>query len=234
MDRQKYSVLLHRSTVFFSVLILAVTFNANAANIKIHVLDSSKNSPLKNMAVCLGTTANIQQFGAVRTDANGDVFFSNLPRTPLLLTVSGSQHKGLQRIIPASGSNLVRIVHLPLGGLGPACDAAPAISEVEELDIPGLRITGVSLDQGHKNTSSRSIVISSRIFGEPTHYRVSENPEFKGSDWIEYQKTPLFTLTKGDGQKKVYFQVRRAFEMNGNIIQTASNIASDRITLKTQ
>lgn len=229
---------LHRiSTTFFTALLMAASFNATATSLKIHVLDADKSQPLRNASVCLGTNADLGQFGAMRTDENGDVMFSHPPKAPVLLTVSASQRKGIQRIVPLRNVdiNLVRIVSLPRGGLGPVCDA-PAIKIPYTPDTNtshnyNLRIAGVYLDRGQNNTDNRTVVLSSTIHGKPTHYRISEDPEFKDSKWQDYQKTPLYTLSDGQGHKKVYYQVRKSIDMEGGSIQTTSNIMSDWITL---
>ena len=124
MDRKLLSTLQARATALLAIVLMSATLSTQANTIKVHVLDANKLRPLKNVAVCLGTSANTHQFGAVRTDSKGYVHFSELPKTPLLLTVSGSQHRGIQRVIPVvSNTTLVRTIHLPLGGLGPVCDA---------------------------------------------------------------------------------------------------------------
>ncbi len=234
MDRQLFSTL-------FIALLLVFAFDARANNIKIHVHDGSNAKPLKGVAVCLGTPGNTNQFGALRTNAKGNVEFSNtLPNTPVILTVSGSQHKGLQRILPSglalSNTDLVRTIDLPQGGLGPVCDAPPTmiVFTPNSSKRNTLKLAGVTLDRGHTTTSSRSVVLNPSVSGEPTHYRISEDPEFKDSDWLMYQKTPLFTLSNGEGRKRVYYQVRKAAEIGDSSIQTTSNIVSDWITLKTE
>lgn len=231
MDRQLFSTLL-------TTLLLTFTFNAHANNIKVHVHDASNARPLKGMAVCLGTPGNTNQFGATRTDARGNVEFSNtLPNTPVILTVSGSQHKGLQRVLPAglakSNTDLVRTIDLPRGGLGPVCNAPPAMIVIKPVSSKhnGLKVAGLVVDRGHTTTNSRSVVLNPSISGQPTHYRISEDPEFKDADWLMYQKTPLFTLSNGEGRKRVYFQVRKASESGDSSVQTTSNVVSDWITL---
>ncbi len=235
MDRQLFSTLLEQLSACIAVFMLAFSFNASANNIKIHVHDANNAKPLKGVAVCLGTSANPNQFAALRTDARGNAVFSEtLPRTQILLTVSDPQHKGLQRILPTGDIDLVRTIDLPRGGLGPVCEAPPAMIEIK----PGiskhnaLRIADLKLDRGHKVTTSRSVVLIPRISGQPTHYRISEDPEFKDSSWQEFQKTPLYTLSNGEGRKRVFFQVRRAVEKDSGIIQITSNVASDWITFK--
>jgi len=242
MDRQLHSNLLHRLITIIAVLLMALSFNANANNIKIHVHDANKATALKGASVCLGTSGNISQFGAARTDSRGNVIFSaSLPRTPILLTVSGSQHKGIQRVLPSGlvkgDIDLVRTIDLPLGGLGPVCDAPASITEIMPYKQPAqnrLQIAHVKLDRGENTTRSRSVILSSRIKGEPTHYRISENPKFEGTDWLEYKKTPLFTLSDGEGRKRVFFQVRKVVEKDAGTIQTTSNVTSDWITLKSR
>lgn len=234
MERQLLTTLQNRAAVILAALLMSTSFTTQANTIKVHVLDANKNRPLKNVAVCLGTSADTNQFGAMRTDSRGYVHFTQLPKTPLLVTVSGSQRKGVQRIIAATDTTLIRTVHLPLGGLGPVCDAPPRVIKIkpQKPKMNGLRVAGINLDRGQSTTTSRRVVLSSSIAGMPTHYRISEDPSFKGAKWVEYQDTPLFTLSDGDGRKRVYYQVRKSVDLGEGTIQSTSNIASDWITLK--
>ncbi|MEO9965025.1 MAG: T9SS type A sorting domain-containing protein [Reichenbachiella sp.] len=58
----------------------------------------------------------------------------------------------------------------------------------------------------------------------PTHYRASENSNFAGSVWKNYDSEPKFKLSKGAGTKKVYFRVRNT--------PYVSKISNDEILYK--
>lgn len=236
MDSRTHSIRPVLSILAITSVVVSLSFNANATSIKVKVLDASKNRPLTNAAVCLGTSARTDQFGSQYTDAQGLANFAVESDTPLLLTVSGSQRKGIQRVIKPGKTDFVRVIHLPLGGLGPTCDTPVRIIDIkpESIDRPALKIADVKIDRGHKTTTSRSVVLSSIIYGAPTHYRISEDPDFKDAQWLEYQKTPLFTLSSGDGKKKVYFQIRRSAEMENGAVESLSNVTTDWITLRTR
>ncbi len=222
----------------FAIFAILTNSNAHAANLKVHVQDAHKSQPLSNIAVCAGTTADVNQFGAFRTDSNGNVTLPPLPNTSILLTVSGEQRKGTQHIVPLHNIHidLVRVIKSSRGGFGPVCNApAPETHYAPDgytTTDYNLRITRLYLDKGHSNTSSRTVVLSPKIQGQPTHYRISEDPDFKDSEWQDYQKTPIFTLSSGEGEKKVFYQVRKSIETDRGNVQTLSNVISDWIILE--
>ncbi|MFK8068772.1 MAG: hypothetical protein AB8D52_11045 [Gammaproteobacteria bacterium] len=227
------------SSAIFTMFAILVSVNTHATSLKVHVQDADKLNPLDNIAVCVGTTADASQFGAYRTDSNGNVTFPHLPKASVLVTVSGSQRKGIQKVVRLHNIDiaLVRIVKSNRGGLGPVCNAPS--SEIyyatdKHTTNYNLKITRLFLDRGHNNTNSRTVVLNPKIQGQPTHYRISEDPEFKGSEWQDYQKTPLFTLSSGEGQKQVFYQVRKNSEIEGGYVQTYSNVVSDWISLESQ
>ncbi len=66
---------------------------ADAADLQVRVFERGGNVPLQGVAVCLGTHARLDQFGAVHTDSEGNALFSELPQS------AGSRdriHAGIQ------------------------------------------------------------------------------------------------------------------------------------------
>ncbi len=237
MDRQFCITFLKGIISLFLIGLTTISLSTHAYSLKVRVLDADKSRPLKNIAVCLGTPGNNQQFGAVRTDRHGNATFSDLPDTEMLITVSAQQYKGIKRIVATTAADFTRIIHLPKGGLGPVCNAPPKIIEIKDVTPKGpvLKVDGIKIDRGHMTTSSRSVVLIPRIQGEPTHYRVSEDPQFRDAKWVAFQKTPLFTLSAGDGPKRIYFQVKKVVVMDDKAtIEKLSNVASDRIDLRSR
>ncbi len=47
--------------------------------------------------------------------------------------------------------------------------------------------------------------------GGPTEYQANTNANFAGAAWLAYATAPSFTLSTGDGEKRVYFKVRNDF-----------------------
>lgn len=48
--------------------------------------------------------------------------------------------------------------------------------------------------------------------GLPTHYRLSENKDFKGAEWIPFECNYIdFELSKSKGQKEIYGQIKNNY-----------------------
>ena len=107
----------------FIVTFLAVAFAcpATATEVEIRVVDQTTGKPLTNAAVCLGTSAETGQFGRVLTSNAGIATFTDVPNTPLLLTISKPGFEGYQRTHSAGDYNRVIQVRLSDGVLDPIC-----------------------------------------------------------------------------------------------------------------
>ncbi len=198
-----------------------------AADIRVQVYDRGGNAPLANAAVCVGTAAKIDQFGAHMTDEQGSVVFSGVPRAAILVTVSSSGYKSEQETIVNSTSNRTLVMSLSSGGGGTPCPLATGDSRVYG---DGLVVSRFSLDKGRSGTTGGTVTLNNTIKGIATQYRASEQADFSGAEWQDYSTAPTFTLSAGPGKKLVYFQVRRHANVNGAIIETLSPVMRDSIT----
>lgn len=68
-----------------------------------------------------------------------------------------------------------------------------------------------SINNDAKTTSDRTVILNNSCTGNPTHYMASENPAFNDAAWQTYSTVPKFTLSSGNGERKVFFKVK-----NGN------------------
>jgi hypothetical protein len=68
------------------------------------------------------------------------------------------------------------------------------------------------------------VTLTSAVTGSPTEYQASESSNFAGATWLAYAPAPAFTLSAGNGSKRVYFRVRNV----AGVVSTARN---DTITL---
>ena len=211
------------------IALLAIPSALHAADVDVRVISTLTHAPMANAAVCLGTPANPDQFGARRTDAEGEAAFQDVPDTPLLLTVSKSQFKSERQILPANQSSRTISVGLRRGGGGPACSAQldDSLANVGT----GLRVAGFKINRGAASTANRTVTLDSAARGGPTHYRVSEHQDFRNADWRPYKPSVRYTLSPGPGDKRVYYQARRSSESSGASLQMLSNVASDSIQL---
>jgi len=212
--------------LFLSVLLAAPV---SAADLRVRVFERGGQAPMAGVAVCVGTSANTAQFGAVRTGHGGYAVFRDLPRAPLVVTASKPGYLGQQESLVTSNMERLLVVSLPSGGGGPKCtlDMRDTGSESD-----GLQVKYLKINSGAAIATSRYVFLNHALAGHPTHYRASENPDFSGATWQSYISEPAFELSPGGGRKVVYFQVRRYSKVNGADIQTLSPVVRDSISVR--
>ena len=211
------------------LLFLCVPSLAAAADLQVRVYERGGRATLPGVAVCLGTPANLAQFGSELTDREGNVVFSGIPRAQLVLTASKSGYKSEQQSMVTSSTDRLLVISLPAGGGGPRCktETASRLCTVSRVPAAQLRI-----NKGAGVTPNRGVLLSHQANGEPTHYRASELPDFTDAAWLAYTPEPSFELSPGNGRKVVYFQVRRSSGTSGADIQVLSPVVQDAITLQ--
>lgn len=69
-------------------------------------------------------------------------------------------------------------------------------------------VTSFAINNGAASTTSRNVTLNNTCSGSPTHYAASENADFSGAYWQPYSTAPSFTLSAGNGTKRVYFIVK--------------------------
>jgi hypothetical protein len=217
--------------VALSLLASAAPALAPAAELRVRVFERGGRQPLAGAAVCLGTSANITQFGAYQTDREGYAVFADVPRAPLLVTASKSGYQGEQQSLVTTTVGRLLVMSLAAGGGGPLCTTAGSRAA---LDGGGLQVTKFNINQGAAAASNRQVHLNYVVSGHPNQYRVSENPDISNAPWQPYSAEPVFTLTPGNGKKTVYLQVRRYSKINGADIQAVSPVVHDSIVLQGQ
>ncbi|MGI0116384.1 SH3 domain-containing protein [Zooshikella sp. RANM57] len=89
-----------------------------------------------------------------------------------------------------------------------------------------IQLTGFNINKSAANTSSRFVTVYSTYSGStPIMYRISEKSNFSGATWKAFENKITFTLSAGNGAKKVYFQLKN---QQGRL----SNVMSDSIAFK--
>ena len=219
--------LLKKIPALLTLLITAVA--VSAADVQVQVSDRSGKAPLVGVAVCIGTSARIDQFGAKLTDQKGIAVFTDVPRTTILVTASGSGYKAEQETMVTSTSNRILVMHLPAGGGGVQC---PLARKTARMTGSGLSVSRLAVNNGAAYTTTRIVKLENVVQGQPTQYRASERADFKGAEWQDYNKAPVFNLTPEKGKKTVYFQVRRHATLNGANLETLSPVRRDSIRLQ--
>jgi len=210
-------------------LLLLLPLAASAADIRVRVFERGDQKPLINAAVCLGTSARIDQFGARMTDDEGYVSFIDVPRAPLLITVSRVGYMAEQETLVTSTANRMLVMSLSTGGGGTPC---PMDNSVSRVYSGGLSVSRFLLNNGKGVTADRTITLNNQVSSQATQYRASERADFSGASWQEYTVAPAFQLSPGPGKKVVYFQVRRHATAGDANIETLSPTARDSITLQ--
>ena len=216
-------------SVFLLSLVLLLPLAASAADIRVRVFERGDQTPLVNAAVCLGTSARIDQFGAHMTDNEGYVSFTDVPRAPLLLTVSRAGYMAAQESLVTSTANRMLVMSLSTGGGGTPCPMGNSVSRVYS---GGLSVSRFLLDNGKAVTADPTVTLNNQVNSQATQYRASERADFSGASWQEYSVAPAFQLSPGPGKKVVYFQVRRHATAGDANIETLSPTARDSITLQ--
>jgi len=216
-------------SVFLLSLVLLLPLAASAADIRVRVFDRGDQTPLVNAAVCLGTSARIDQFGARMTDNEGYVSYTDVPRAPLLITVSRTGYRAAQEALVTSTTNRMLVMSLSTGGGGTPC---PLDNSVSRVYSGGLSVSRFSLDNGKAVTADPTVTLNNQASSQATQYRASERADFSDASWQEYTVAPAFQLSPGPGKKVVYFQVRRHATAGDANIETLSPTARDSITLQ--
>lgn len=210
-------------------LLLTLPLLASAADVRVRVYERSNQVPLQNAAVCLGTSARIDQFGARITDDDGYVSFPDVPRAALLITVSHPGYMAEQETVVTSTANRMLVMSLSTGGGGTPCPLSNSVSRVYD---SGLSVSRFALNNGKAVTADRTVTLDNQASSQATQYRASEQADFSGTSWQEYATAPAFQLSPDPGRKIVYFQVRRHATAGDANIETLSPTARDSITLQ--
>ena len=209
--------------------VLLWSLAASAAEIRVRVFERGDQVPLDNAAVCLGTAARIDQFGARMTDAEGYVSFPDVPRATLLVTVSRAGYKSEQETLVTATANRMLVMSLSTGGGGTPCPLSETVAR--EYDS-GLSISRFALNNGKAETAERLVTLDNQVNGQPTQYRASERSDFYEADWQEYAPATVFQLSPEPGKKVIYYQVRRHATVGDAVIETLSPVVRDSITLQ--
>ena len=211
------------------LLVTALPALAPASELRVRVFERGGKQPLAGVSVCLGTSANLMQFGSDQTDSGGYAVFADIPRAPLLITASKSGYKGEQQSLMTSTIPRLLVMSLPAGGGGPVCTPVGARAAV---NTGGLQVSDFSINGGAYASTERQVQLDHRVSGHPSEYRASEDPDISTAPWKPYSPRPVYVLSSGNGKKTVYFQVRRYSKINGADIQTLSPIVHDTIVLQ--
>ena len=210
------------------ILMAGVTSAAFSSDLRVRVFERGGNAPMAGVAVCLGTPARLNQFGAMLTDPGGYAVFSDVPQTALLVTASRAGFKAEQENVVTTNMDRMLVLSLSAGGGGSQCELDISGSSPQ---ASGLDVTRFAINDGAPKTGQRTVTLDNRVAGEPTQYRASERADLLDAQWQAYSGKAAFELSDGASNKVVYFQVRRHVTINGADIEVLSPVVRDSIRL---
>jgi hypothetical protein len=190
--------------------------------IELRILSRQTGEAVSDAAVCLGTTARPDQFGARRSDADGSVRFEGLGGNRVLITVSKAGYQGRQQSLEANHQNRILELKIAPGGGGPRCDVPATASQVDTSS--GLAIEKASVRSDPSSGSPGLVQISVTVSGKANQIRVSEKPDFAGAAWQAFRRPLAYTLSPGSGLKQIHIQVRRFSEVQGASVEVISPV----------
>ena len=174
------------------------TASPQAATFGVRVVDDA-GQPVAGASVCVGLQGNYRQFGALFTDLDGEARVE-VPNVPLVVTVSKTRFSGLRMAEPARGFDLVKRVRLAEGVPGPRCKAGSTVAEPGH-DAVLIRDVDVASRGG-------APVVSARVTGAPTHYRIGSDRELTDVAWQRFADTIAVPGALVD-EPSVFLQMRR-------------------------
>ena len=190
--------------------------------LEVHVLDKQSGNAVGGAAVCLGTTARPDQFGARRSGKDGVVRFENLSQRPvaMLATVSKSGYQGRQQLLEPLYQSRILIVKVVSGGGGQQCDAPLAPTEADAGS--GLTIEHITIKPDSSAEGPGQVLVSVQATGDANQIRISEQADFSGAAWQALAPAVAYTTSQGKGVKQIHVQVRRQARTRGASIEVVS------------
>lgn len=116
-----------------------------------------------------------------------------------------------------------KTVYAQLGGV---TEVSEVVSKTIEYIYVPTSLSSITINKGIEETVKRDVSITIKYEGltAPSSYKLSENADLSGAEWINFAQEVPFTLSDGYGIKTVYCQLKAS---NG----TLSVIKSDSISL---
>ncbi len=229
MNKESRVPLMKKLVTLMVVVCASLSSVVEASDLRVRVFERGANVPLPGVSVCLGTSARLDQFGSSKTDGNGYVLFSEVPRARIVVTASMGGYKSEQESLVTSNASRMLVLSLSAGGGGTDCAVSDTVSGRSSAVLEIRRFT---IDKGAKQTSNRVVSLNNSVSGMATQFRASERRDMEGAEWQYYATAPEFTLSEGPGLKRIYLQVRRHSTVNGATLETLSPVVQDTIRLR--
>ena len=75
-----------------------------------------------------------------------------------------------------------------------------------------------------RDPEGSGILVSVKASGAANQVRISEQPDFSGSEWRELQQPVAYPLSDGEAPGHIYVQVRRHVQAQGATIEVVSPV----------
>lgn len=136
-----------------------------------------------------------------------------------------------------STSTLLRIPgDVPVGyhyRLAATSLVVPSISDQSDNDFAildgNLKVQSLTINNGAATATSRRVTLNNLTSSTANFYMASELASFGDGQWMAYSKAPQFTLTAGDGLKRVYFKVKNTAGQETAAVSDTIQLAEARL-----
>lgn len=177
------------------------------------------NSANRNaLRVNYGTTTTTRLRGRTVAATSATTATTTTPPTwaPDVFDVRGSISAPTMLSDTAQTSNARTLVPLAVGNT--AALYKLFWNELQTQIVP--QVTSFRINGGDSGTSSTRVILNNTATGNPTHYKASQRPDFRGVKWLPYSQSPVFNLTPSNGRKTIYFKVRTATQVSADTRDT--------------
>lgn len=216
------------------LMLLCTPGAAAAQDLRVYVTQNvpAGVAPVGGATVCAGTATEPAKYGRLTTNSGGQVTFTDLPGTQVVITAHKTGFTGQRKTAPAHGNDQFR---LQAGTGGPSCPVAPFPTERAQITMTAIRSFTINNDAADVEVGRGVHLWIEWTGAPPTQYRVSERAGFPGASWQRWgppRPVPGRTWRPGylfqdqtPGEKTIYVQLRNAHGQT-------SAIVSDRIRLR--
>ncbi len=199
--------------------------HAAQASLSLKVVEAATGLPVPGAAVCLGYVKGAGTIKAKMTDRNGRIDLGAVPRAQMHLTVGHAGMKTVNTRVRRLSYPFELTVKMGKGFSSGSClsqasQASKASAEpmgvilseglFSRYQIPGVRVLDLTLSK--LESDKNRLKIETNVEGNVTHFRVSDNSQFRHASWRPYQSSS--EIEQVSRPQQVFFvQFKRAVEI---------------------
>lgn len=219
MKHGNFSITKKGAQLALGTALWAFAQTATAANVTVRVVDSESLQPVSGVAVCMGSQHYPGAFGAMRTNDAGEVVYASSPASNYILSVAGNGRGDYVRELAPRSFDIIHYVELKDGTVGSRC-LAPAFGSEGKLGKDALDLVSVDV-RSHSHHAGTVDIATSTKGVQPTHIRVSTQPNFAGARWMPYRSVTRHAIERVSS-KDLYVQVKRTVSQEGGSVEALS------------